>query len=209
MIAAARKTVIFDLGGVLIDWDPRHLYRKLFPGDEAAMERFLAEVCTGAWNLQQDAGRSWAEATAELRAKFPEQAPMIDAYHHRWPEMIAGSIEGTVRILRELHVAGTPLFALTNWSAETFPVALERFDFMALFRGTLVSGAEKLIKPDPAIFRLILSRFEINPAEAVFIDDVPRNAEAATALGIHGIRFTSPEALRAELRRLGFPLAEA
>ncbi len=198
-----RTTVVFDLGGVLIDWDPRHLYRKLFPGDAAGMERFLAEVCTGPWNLQQDAGRSWAEGTAQLRAAHPGQAALIDAFHHRWPEMIAGPIAGTVEILAALRAAGTPLFALTNWSAETFPVALERFDFMAWFQGIVVSGQEKLIKPDPRIYRLLVERHGLRPEELVYIDDNPGNAAAATALGMHGIHFTGPDALRAELVSLG------
>ena len=149
MAAEPRSIVIFDLGGVLVDWDPRHLYRQLFPGDEAGMEQFLAGVCTNEWNLQQDAGRSWAEATALLRAQHPGQEALIDAFHQRWPEMIRGAIDGTVEILRELREAGVPLYALTNWSAETFPVAEERFDFMGWFRGVVVSGREKLIKPDP------------------------------------------------------------
>ncbi|MCO6414982.1 HAD family phosphatase [Siccirubricoccus sp. KC 17139] len=197
------RNVVFDLGGVLIDWDPRHLYRKLFPGDAPGMERFLAEVCTGEWNLAQDAGRSWAEATALLKAQHPEKAALIDAYHLRWPEMIAGPIEGTVAVLAELHAQGTPLYGLTNWSAETYPVALERFDFMAWFRGVVVSGTERIVKPDPRIYRLLLERFGLAAAETVFIDDKPRNAAAASALGMHGVHFTTPEALRLELVGLG------
>jgi 2-haloacid dehalogenase len=198
-----RTTVVFDLGGVLIDWDPRHLYRKLFPGDEPGMERFLAEICTSEWNLQQDAGRSWAEATTLLKAEHPEQAAMIDAFHERWPEMMAGAIEGTVAILRELKVAGTPLYALTNWSRETFPLALGRFDFMTWFRGIVVSGQEKLIKPDPRIYRLLLERHRLRPEDVAYIDDNPRNAAAASALGMHGIHFTDPASLRHELATLG------
>ncbi|MDN3567726.1 HAD family hydrolase [Paeniroseomonas aquatica] len=201
--ATARSTVVFDLGGVLIDWDPRHLYRKLFPGDAAGMERFLAEVCTGAWNLRQDAGRPWAEATAELAAAHPGQAALIEAFHRRWPEMIAGPIAGTVEILAALRAAGTPLFALTNWSAETFPVALERFEFMAWFQGIVVSGQEGLIKPDPRIYRLLVERHGLRPEEIVYIDDNPGNAAAATALGMHGIHFTGPAALQTELASLG------
>ena len=201
--ASLRGTVVFDLGGVLIDWDPRHLYRKLFPGDAAGMERFLSEVCTGAWNLQQDAGRPWAEATAALKAEYPAQAALIDAFHRRWPEMIAGPIAGTVDILADLKAAGTPLYALTNWSAETYPVALERFPFMEWFRGVVVSGQEKLIKPDPRIYRLLVERHGLRPEDIVYIDDNVRNAAAATALGMHGIHFTGPPALRQELVSLG------
>lgn len=207
MTAEQRSIVIFDLGGVLVDWDPRHLYRRLFPGDEAGMERFLAEVCTNEWNLQQDAGRSWAEATALLRAQHPGQEELIDAFHRRWPEMIRGAIDGTVEILRELREGGVPLYALTNWSAETYPVAEERFDFLGWFRGVVVSGQERLIKPDPRIYRLLLERFGVDPQAAVYIDDNPRNARAAGDLGMHGIHFTSPEHLRAELVGLGLPVA--
>ncbi|SUE44029.1 HAD family hydrolase [Roseomonas gilardii] len=207
MTAEQRSIVIFDLGGVLVDWDPRYLYRRLFPGDEAGMERFLAEVCTNEWNLQQDAGRSWAEATALLRTQHPGQEALIDAFHRRWPEMIRGAIDGTVEILRELREGGVPLYALTNWSAETYPVAEERFDFLGWFRGVVVSGREKLIKPDPRIYRLLLERFGVDPRQAVYIDDNPRNARAAGDLGMHGIHFTSPEHLRAELVGLGLPVA--
>ncbi|MBK1659190.1 HAD family hydrolase [Paracraurococcus ruber] len=197
-----RTTVVFDLGGVLVDWDPRHLYRKLFPGDDAGMERFLAEVCTNAWNLEQDRGRSWAEAVALLQAEHPGQAALIAAYRNRWPEMMAGPIAGTVDILRALRDRGTPLYALTNWSAETFPHAVERFDFLGWFRGIVVSGQEGMVKPDPAIYRLLVERHGLVPAEIVYIDDNPRNARAATELGMHGIHFTGPDALRTALEAL-------
>ena len=203
MAGAGRDVVVFDLGGVLVDWDPRHLYRKLFD-DPAAMERFLADICAPAWNSEQDAGRSWAEGTALLRARHPGHAALIDAYHHRWPEMIAGDIPGTVALLHALHAAGTPLYALTNWSAETFPVAERRFAFLRLFRGVIVSGVERLVKPDPAIYRLLESRFGLLPGRCVYVDDSPANVEAATRLGMHGVRFTTPAGLAAELRRLGF-----
>jgi 2-haloacid dehalogenase len=197
-------TVVLDLGGVLIDWDPRHLYRTLFHGDHAATEQFLSEVCTPAWNLQQDAGRPWADAVAVLQEQYPERAELIGAYHVRWPEMIAGAIPGTVAILRALHAAGTPLYALTNWSHETFPIAEQRFDFLALFRGIVVSGSERLVKPDPAIYRLLVERFGLDPARCVYIDDNPTNAAAASGLGMHAIHFTSADALAGELRALGF-----
>jgi 2-haloacid dehalogenase len=198
-----RSTVVFDLGGVLIDWNPRHLYRKLFAGDEAAMERFLAEVCTNEWNVAQDAGRPIAEACAVLVRQFPEQKELIEAFYGRWVEMLGGPIEGTVDILRELKERETPLYALTNWSAETFPLALERYDFLQWFHGTIVSGREKLVKPDPRIYRLLTERFGIKPDDAVYIDDNPRNAQVAADLGLHGIHFTGPDALRAELGKLG------
>lgn len=197
--AARRTTVVFDLGGVLVDWDPRYLYRKLFAGDDAAMERFLGEVCTSEWNLQQDAGRSFADASALLKREHPEQAQLIDAYHQRWPEMIAGPIDGTLAILRELKAQATPLYALTNWSHETFPLALEMFDFMAWFSGIVVSGQERLIKPDPEIFRLLMRRYGLRAEDLVYIDDNARNAQTARDLGMHGIHFSGPEALRREL----------
>jgi 2-haloacid dehalogenase len=198
--------VVFDLGGVLIDRDPRHLYRSLFHGDHAAMERFLSEVCTPAWNQQQDAGRPWAEAVAVLQEQYPERAELIRAYYARWSEMIAGDIPATVAVLRALHAAGTPLYALTNWSHETFPIAEQRFDFLALFRGIVVSGSERLVKPDPAIYRLLVERFGLDPARCVYIDDNPTNVAAASELGMHAIHFTSPDALAGELCALGFPV---
>lgn len=198
-------TVVFDLGAVLIDWDPRYLYRTLFPGDEPAMERFLAEVCTPAWNHRQDEGRPWDDAVEELAAAHPHERAMIEAYRDRWDEMLGGPIEGTVAILRALRDAGVPLYALTNWSAETWPVARARFDFLGWFRGVVVSGREGVAKPDPAIYRTLLERYAIAPAGALFIDDREENVAAARTAGMDGIRFTGPAALRAELARRGLP----
>jgi len=197
-----RSIVVFDLGGVLIDWNPRHLYRKLF-ADEAAMEHFLATVCTAEWNVRQDAGRRFAEAAALLKSDHPEKADLIDAYFARFDEMMSGAIAGTVEILAELHGRGVALYGLTNFSAETYPLALRRFDFLAWFRGVLVSGEVGLVKPDPRIYRLLCERFAIAPATVIYIDDVARNAAAATALGMHGIHFTAPVGLRRELVELG------
>ncbi len=197
-----RSIVVFDLGGVLIDWNPRHLYRKLF-ADEAAMEHFLATVCTAEWNVRQDAGRRFAEAAALLKSDHPEKADLIDAYFARFDEMMSGAIAGTVEILAELHGRGVALYGLTNFSAETYPLALRRFDFLAWFRGVLVSGEVGLVKPDPRIYRLLCERFDIAPATVIYIDDVARNAAAATALGMHGIHFTAPVGLRRELVELG------
>lgn len=198
-----RRVVVFDIGGVLLRWDPRHLYRKLFPGDERAMEEFLTNVCTVEWNERQDAGRTFAEAHAELLPRHPDKAHLIEAFGQRFDEMIAGPVEGTVDILAELRRAGVPRYALTNWSAETFPPARQRFEFLSWFDGIVVSGDEGVIKPDPQIFRILLDRYRIAPDEAVFIDDNPGNAAAAAALGIHGIHFRSPELLRRELETLG------
>jgi len=198
-----RSVVVFDVGGVLVQWDPRHLYRKLFAGDDAAMEHFLGNVCTEEWNERQDAGRTFADAAAELLPAHADKAHLIHAFGRRFDEMIPGAIEETVDILRELKRAGVPLYAVTNWSAETFPSAQNRFDFLAEFDGIVVSGEEGVIKPDPRIFRILLDRYDIPAHAAVFIDDNPANAEAATNLGIHGIHFRSPQQLRRELVELG------
>jgi 2-haloacid dehalogenase len=203
MAEAGRSVVVFDLGGVLIDWDPRHLYRKLFAGDEAAMELFLATVCTHEWNRCQDAGRSFAEGARMLKAKHPDKAALIDAYGNRFDEMIAGPIAGSVEILAELRDRGTPLYGLTNWSAETYLPALERFAFLRWFRGILVSGEVGIIKPDPRIFALLIERFVIEPQCAVYVDDVEANVAAARPFGIHAIHFTTPASLRDELVALG------
>ena len=203
---ARMNAVVFDLGGVLIDWNPRHLYRKLFPRNESRMERFLSEVCNPEWNACQDAGRSWAEATALLRARHPDKAALIDAYYLRWQEMLGGPIEGSVAILRELKEARTPLYALTNWSHETFPIALGLYDFLGLFDAIVVSGHERMIKPDPRLYQLLIERHGLRPTGLVYIDDNAENAAVAAALGMHGIHFSSPDALGAERVLLGAPL---
>ena len=199
---ARPTTVVFDLGGVLIDWDPRYLYRQLFD-DPDEMESFLAEVTTAEWNAHQDAGRPWAEAIELLVAEHPERRELIEAFHGRWPEMLAGEIPGTVHVLAELRAAGVRLVALSNWSAEMFPIARERFDFLAWFEGIVISGDVGVNKPDRRIFELLMDRFGIEPAAALFIDDSSANVDAATALGFHAIQFTDPTALRVELVRLG------
>jgi 2-haloacid dehalogenase len=202
-MVTSSRTVVFDLGGVVIDWNPRYLYRKLFNGNESEMEHFLATVCTSSWNEQQDAGRPFAEGCAVLKTVHPSHADLIDAWFDRYEEMLGGVIEGTVKILEELRARQVPIYALSNWSAETFPVALERFEFLQWFRGILISGDVELVKPDPRIFRHFLSRFEVNPRAAVYIDDNLPNVEAAAAMGMHGIHFTDPSRLRSELLQLG------
>ena len=197
------KAVVFDLGGVLIDWDPRYLYRKLL-ADETAVEEFLATVCTPEWNAEQDRGRPFAEGVAELVERYPAHAAAITAYSERWEEMLGGAIGGTVEVLAELRAAGTPLYALTNWSAETFVIARERFEFLSWFDGVVVSGEERMIKPDPAIFQLMVERFGLDPGSTFYVDDSAANVEAAGRLGFDAVRFTSPGQLRRDLaaRRL-------
>ena len=202
MSTGQTRVVIFDLGGVLIDWNPRYLYRKLFT-DEAAVEEFLTRVCTQAWNEEQDAGRPLAEGTAALCALHPDRAELIAAYYGRWDEMIAGAIEDSVAILEELDRRRVPLYALSNYSAETFALARARFSFLARFRAILLSGEERLAKPDPRFYRLLLGRHAINPAEALFVDDSPPNVEAARALGMIGHHVRSAAELRRELAALG------
>src|SRR5512138_134268 len=202
----AIDTVIFDLGNVLIRWDPRNLYRKLFGDDTDAMERFLAEVCHPEWNERQDAGRTWQEAIDEAIARHPQHEALIRAYRLRWDEMLDGPIIETVAVLRQLRDSGTRLFALTNWSRETFPVSLERYEFLHWFEGILVSGEEGLIKPDPAIFRRLISRFDVDISRAIFIDDSPRNVDGAQRVGLQAIHFENADKLRSDLRTLGLPV---
>ena len=195
-------TVIFDLGNVLIGWDPRRLFRQLIE-DEAQMDWFLREVCSSEWNEQQDAGRPWAEGTALLRARFPEHAGLIDAYHLRWKETLLGPIEGSVAILAELKARGVRLLALTNWSQETFPVARQLYPFLQWFEGIVVSGEERLVKPDLRIYQRLLERYAVDPATALYIDDSARNVAAVEPLGMHGWWFHDPAGLRDHLVELG------
>lgn len=205
MAAEGPRHVIFDLGGVLIDWNPRYLYRRLFDGDEAAMERFLAEVCTADWNLGFDAGRPWAEGIAELAARHPHEQARIAAYRERWIEMVAGPIRPTVAILKELDAQGVPLYALTNWSAETFALVRprRRYAFLDRFRAIFVSGELRLVKPDPAIYRHALAGIGAPARDCLFIDDSAANVATAAELGFFAHRFTDADRLRAELVRLG------
>lgn len=193
-------TIIFDLGGVLIDWNPEYVFREVFDTEEE-MRYFFAEICTHDWNIQQDAGRSLAEATEERVALFPDYEPHIRAFYGRWKEMLGGPIHETVEILETLHQQKDHrLLALTNWSHETFPTALELYPFLQLFEGILVSGVEKLIKPDPLIYRLILERYNVNPSRALFIDDNAKNVAGAKDVGIEAIQFKSPQELRSYLQ---------
>ena len=196
--------VVFDLGGVLIDWNPRHLFRRVFDGDEAAMERFLTEVATPEWNAEQDRGRSWADGLALLVRDHPEHAAVLETYWTHWLETIGGPIQETVDILAELQRRGqVRLLALTNWSAETFERARPRFEFLAWFEAIVVSGAERLIKPDPAIFAILVERHGVDPARTVYIDDTAVNVRVAAELGNDAIAFSEAADLRRELTGRG------
>lgn len=197
------NTVIFDLGAVLIDWHPDYLYKKLFSTDKERIW-FYEHICTSDWNEEQDAGRPLAVATEMLVAQHPAQESMIRSYYGRWEEMLNGPIDGTVEILKELKAKDQhKLIALTNWSAETFPIALGKYDFLHWFHGRVVSGEEKTRKPFMDIYTTLLTRYKINPQEAVFVDDNVRNLIPAEELGIKTIHFTSSESLRQELVSLG------
>ena len=201
-MTTTRQAIVFDLGGVLIDWDPRHMYRKLI-GDEAVMEKFLGEIATQRWNAYHDEGRRWSDGVAMLSAVYPEYADWIAAYIDRWEEMLNGPIEGSLQILTELKDRGREIHALTNWSAETFPIALERFDFLGWFGDIIVSGEERVKKPDPRIFHILLERIGRTAPDCVFIDDSADNIAVAAELGFATIHFTSPEKLRRDLTALG------
>ena len=193
---------IFDLGGVLVDWNPRHLYRKVF--DEAELAFFLDRVCPPQWNLTLDAGRPFGEAILEKQAQWPDYAQAIGWWKTRWLEMLAGPFPETVELLAGLRKAGHPLFALTNWSSETFPLAKDRFDFFGWFGEIVVSGEVGLTKPDPAIFRLTAARCGIPLEGTVFIDDAQVNVDAARSLGLDAIRFTGAPDIRAALAERGY-----
>jgi 2-haloacid dehalogenase len=193
---------MFDLGGVLIDWNPRLLYRKVF-AREAEMEHFLAEVCHGQWNWEIDAGKPFEQAIRERQGEVPEYKEQIGLWFTRWEEMLGDELPGTVAVLRELKAQDVPLFALTNWYRETFPRAKARFDFLGWFRDILVSGEERVAKPDPAIFHLATRRFGLVPAETVYIDDHRPNIDSALKLGFDAIHFTGAPALRQALVERG------
>ena len=201
------RAVVFDFGGVLFDWNPHHLYRKLI-ADDHERQWFLDTICTQAWNTEQDAGRSLADATRSLIDEYPHHHALIQAYYDRWHEMLLGPLPEGVAILTALHQANMPLFGLTNWSAETFPYARAHYPFLQIFRDIVVSGEVKLIKPDAAIYHASLDQVrahlpDIQAREVVFIDDVAGNIEAAVALGWQGIHHVSAERTAAQLRALG------
>jgi 2-haloacid dehalogenase len=197
------KAIVFDFVGVLLDWDPRYLYRKIFNGDLEAMERFLTEIDFSTWNLQQDQGRPFADAVAELSRKYPHYAALIQAYNARWEESIGGPIQPTIEILRALKQARLPLYGLSNWSAEKFQFFRPKHEFFSWFDDILISGEVKLVKPDPRIFTVFLERIGRSAAECLLIDDSQANLTVAARLGFKTILFKSPEQLEAELKQLG------
>ena len=194
--------VIFDFGGVLIEWDPRNLYRRYFD-DAESMERFLEEIDFMEWNALQDKGRPFAEGVADLTAQFPQHADLIRAYHEHWEESIGEPITPVIEILKRVKAAGWPVYGLSNWSMETFPIIRKQHTFFNLLDGYLLSGEVKLVKPDPAIFQRMLEKIGRKPEECVFIDDNPANVVAARALNIVTIQYQSPEQLERELQQLG------
>jgi 2-haloacid dehalogenase len=192
-------TIVFDLGGVLLDWNARHLYIKLFSGDTVAMEKFLAEVNFPAWNARFDGGHPLAEGIAELSSQFPHYADQIRAFQPRWQETIVGPIWPTVGILQRLKQAGYPLFALSNWSAETYPIMQARYEFLSWFEKVVISGEVGSIKPDEHIFHVFLEIAGRPAGDCLFIDDSEANIATAGRLGFQTIRFLSPEQLESEL----------
>jgi 2-haloacid dehalogenase len=198
-------TVVFDIGNVLLRWDPRNLYRRIFD-DEAEMEWFLSHVCTHDWNIEQDRGRDWDEAVALLVKDHPKHESQIRAFHERWHETVSGVVEENVAVLQRLRDAGVPNYCITNFSSPKFALAQERFPFLAGFDGIIVSGDERLLKPDPDIYHLLLDRYRLKAGDCVFIDDSRANVEVARQVGMHAIHYIDGIDLTGELRRYGFPV---
>ena len=201
LMTAAIQAIIFDFGGVLLEWDPHALYRSFFDQPQQ-IDQFLAEVDFATWNAEQDRGRPFAEGIAELSTQFPQHAQLISAYYDRWEDSIVGSILGSVSILRRLKQAGYPLYGLSNWSAETFPRARKKYAFFDLFDDIVLSGDVKMIKPDPAIFKLLLTRIGYPAHNCLLIDDSQSNIVTAKSLGFNTIHFKSPPQLESELQQL-------
>ena len=201
------KNVIFDLGGVLVDWNPEYVYLDVFDGNRKKMQWFFDEICTFDWNENQDAGYPLAQASADRIKLFPQYEQLIRMFYDRWEEMLGGQIDGSVAILKRL-VANPnyKVVALTNWSAETFPIALKRFDFLHWFEGIVVSGTEKTRKPFLDIYQITLDRYQLNPKKTLFIDDNKRNIKAAQKLGIHTIQFQNPIQLQTAMEVIGIKI---
>ena len=195
------KNIIFDFGGVLIDWNPEYLFRKEFER-ESDMNYFLENICTSEWNIQQDAGRPLSEATETLQKEHPEYKELIGMYYGRWEEMLGGVIEDSVRVLYLLKDK-YPIYGLTNWSAETITIAYRRYDFFNYLEGIVVSGEEELIKPDPKLYQVLLNRYRLKTNETLFIDDNIHNIETAQEMGFHTIHFTENMDLEKEVKEMG------
>ncbi len=194
------KNIIFDLGGVLIDWNPDYVFLKVFKGDKLKLKEFYEKVCTFEWNENQDAGYPLDKATEDRIKIFPEYEDQIRMYYGKWEEMIGGEIKEVVTILKNLVKENNfRVLALTNWSAETFPIALKKFDFLHLFEGIVVSGTEKTRKPFSDIYEIILNRYNLIATESIFIDDNIRNIKAANKFGIKTIHFKDPLQLKTDL----------
>ncbi len=201
------ETIIFDLGGVLIDWNPKYVYRDVFNGDEAKVDWFLDTICTHDWNIEQDAGRTFHDATELLVQQHPQYEAWIRIFYDRWEEMLGGPIKDSVLLLETLKQANNQkLYALTNWSAEAFPVAIERYDFLKHFEGILVSGTEKIRKPFTEIYELILERYQLEASSSVFIDDNLDNVLGARKVGMKAIHYKNSQQLINELAYLGVQL---
>jgi len=198
-------TFLFDLGGVLIDWSPRYLFAPHFAGDEAALEHFLTHVCPPEWNIAMDAGKPAHVGLAERIAAHPEHESMIRRWFDEWPAMMRGPVPGAVEILRELRESGFRLYALTNWSADTFHHAQAKFDFLNWFEDIVVSGRIGLVKPDPAIFRHAIVQCRLDPAHTLFIDDSAKNTAAAASVGFRVHHFTAADKLREHIAPLLAP----
>jgi 2-haloacid dehalogenase len=196
------KAIIFDFGNVLLEWNPRYVYQRYFPNDPEGMERFFKEVNFADWNLQQDKGRPFVEGVAILSEKFPHYAQLIQAYHENWIDSIGAAYSGTIEILKQFKQAGYPLYGLSNWSAETFPYAREKYDFFDLFDDFVISGEVGQVKPDPEIFQIMLEKIGKPAEECLFIDDSLTNINQAQKMGFGTIHFQSPEQLAAALREL-------
>jgi len=196
------KAILFDFGNVLLEWNPRYVYRRYFPNDEAAMEQFLNEVSFMDWNAQQDKGRSFTEGVAVLSKQFPQYSDLIQAYHTNWKESIGDSLTGTVELMKRLKKAGYRVYGLSNWSAETFPLVREKYDYFGLLDDIILSGEVGAIKPEPEFFEIALRRIGYPAQECLFIDDAPANIEQARKMGFVTVLFESPEQLERELERL-------
>jgi len=202
-VTEGRLNVVFDLGNVLLRWDPRFLYRRIFAGDEERMEWFLANICTNEWNIEQDKGRSFEDAVRILAEKHPDHAPHIHAYHERWHETLPGAIDDTVDILEELDQRSVPLYAITNFNGPKFRETQRRFDFLNRFRDIVVSGEVGMLKPEPEIYEHLLARNDLAADSCLFIDDNRDNVAGAQKTGMKAIHFKSPQQLRRDLARLG------